>query len=270
MKKLKFRCLKMFLLLALFCAITVTAYAAIPHLINYQGRLTDTSGTPLNGLYNLTFRIYDAESAGNLLWQGTYSSIQINKGIFNIFLGDVSDAGYDFASLAFNRPYWLEIKVGDEVMNPRQRIASAGYAITAENGVPRGVIVMWSGSIADIPLGWALCDGTNSTPDLRDRFVIGARQDDGVAKTNLTGSLTQSGGATTMTGVSGSHALTISEMPAHTHSYSVSDNYGGAGGGGGPRANNTNGTTGSTGGSAGHIHTTEIPPYYALAFIMKL
>ncbi|MBA7685416.1 hypothetical protein ES703_93840 [subsurface metagenome] len=40
--------------------------------------------------------------------------------------------------------------------------------------LPIGIIVIWHGPIADIPPGWSLCDGTNGTPDLRDRFIIGA------------------------------------------------------------------------------------------------
>jgi hypothetical protein len=64
--------------------------------------------------------------------------------------------------------------------------------------VPVGGIIMWSGTVATIPTNWHLCDGDASTPDLRDKFVIGATSDDaGVAKTNVTGSLTQSGGAVT-------------------------------------------------------------------------
>lgn len=117
------------LLSSVFCHLSS---AAVPHLINYQGRLTDISGLPLNGLYNLTFRVYDAETAGTLLWQGTYSNTSITKGIFNILLGDVNDTGYNFQNLAFDKPYWLEIKVNDEVMTPRQRITSAGYTIRAE------------------------------------------------------------------------------------------------------------------------------------------
>lgn len=64
--------------------------------------------------------------------------------------------------------------------------------------VPVGGIIMWSGTIAAIPTDWALCDGTANSPgpDLRDKFIVGAKQDDsGVAKTNLTGSLTTSGAA---------------------------------------------------------------------------
>lgn len=52
--------------------------------------------------------------------------------------------------------------------------------------IPAGTIVMWSGSIASIPAGWFFCNGQNGTPDLRDRFVIAARQDEGgVAKTAI-------------------------------------------------------------------------------------
>ena len=60
----------------------------------------------------------------------------------------------------------------------------------------RGVIVLWSGANSVVPPGWGLCDGTQGTPDLRDRFVVGARVDViGVAKCSLTGSPTQSGGS---------------------------------------------------------------------------
>ena len=69
-------------------------------------------------------------------------------------------------------------------------------------GVPGGIITMWSGSITDIPLGWALCDGSNGTPDLRDRFIVGAGGDYNVGNT---------GGANSVT-------LTVAQMPSHSHS----------------------------------------------------
>lgn len=98
---------------------------------------------------------------------------------------------------------------------------------------------MWSGSIATIPSGFVLCDGTNGTPDLRDRFVVAAKQDEaGVAKTNITGALTVSGG-----------------VAAHTHSLARADQYASDGLGATDAA-----VTGST---------THLPPYYALAYIMK-
>lgn len=58
--------------------------------------------------------------------------------------------------------------------------------------VPVGGIIMWSGSIASIPTGWVLCNGSNGTPDLRNRFIVGADADNsGVAKSTVTGSALQ-------------------------------------------------------------------------------
>ncbi len=77
--------------------------------------------------------------------------------------------------------------------------------------------MMWSGTIATIPSGWVLCDGNNSTPDLRNRFIIGANADDaGVAKTNVTGSATQTGGSKDAIVVSHTHTATVTD-PGHTH-----------------------------------------------------
>jgi len=86
--------------------------------------------------------------------------------------------------------------------------------------VPVGGIIMWSGTVATIPANWALCDGTANSPgpDLRDRFIVGAKQDDsGAAKTNLTGSLTQSGAA-----AASAHSLSTSvAVSSHTLSTDV-------------------------------------------------
>jgi microcystin-dependent protein len=70
--------------------------------------------------------------------------------------------------------------------------------------VPVGFIGMWSGSTATVPTGWALCDGTNGTPDLRDRFIVGAGSTYAVGAT---------GGANTVT-------LTTSQIPSHSHDIS--------------------------------------------------
>jgi hypothetical protein len=147
-----------------------------------------------------------------------------------------------------------------------------------------GMIMMWSGTIATIPSGWVLCNGSSGTPDLRDRFIIGASQDDaGAAKTNVTGSLTQSGGSKDAIVVSHTHTATVTD-PGHRHSglYTPSASIGFSGISSQYKsvddqqninnhftATNTTGisvsnsTTGSSGTNA------NLPPYYALAFIMK-
>jgi hypothetical protein len=72
--------------------------------------------------------------------------------------------------------------------------------------VPYGLILIWSGSQASIPTGWALCDGSNDTPDLRDLFVIGGGQT--YTAPNDTG------GANSIT-------FTTSHIPSHYHDYST-------------------------------------------------
>jgi microcystin-dependent protein len=158
-------------------------------------------------------------------------------------------------------------------------IGTAGELDAADALVPLGAILMWSGPIATIPNGWLLCDGTNGTPDLRDRFIIGARQDDaGAAKTNITGSLTQTGGSKDAIAVSHTHTASTNSTGAHTHSTPTAQGLYGAGAAATTGATNTTGVTGSAG---AHEHTVTVasagssgtnanlPPYYALAFIMK-
>ncbi|MCQ9206772.1 MAG: phage tail protein [Omnitrophica bacterium] len=263
------------LLFALAIAVSLAAasYATIPHVINFQGRATDANGAPLNGTYNLIVRIYNHATAGDPAapndpyrkWTETYQNLTIINGIFSILLGSVTPL-----NLPFDEDYWISVQIGtDSEMSPRTRLASVGYAYKAEKaehavsadsltveieGVPSGGIIMWSGSIASIPVGWVLCDGNNGTPDLRDKFIIAASQDEGTsAKTNIEGSLKLTGGNT-------NHGHSVDRQSFAT--------------------SGTNGTDGRTlaikiqgvygAGNNGSTNTVNhIPTYYALAFIMK-
>lgn len=98
--------------------------------------------------------------------------------------------------------------------------------------IPTGVITLWSGSIASIPSGWVLCNGSNSTPDLRDRFVVGAGTTYAVGAT---------GGANTVT-------LDATMIPAHTHTFSATTGTESAG-----HTHTYSGT--SSGQSVGHTHS---------------
>ena len=141
---------------------------------------------------------------------------------------------------------------------PASKLAADVYQLL----LPRGTIVMWSGSIATIPSSWALCDGSNGTPDLRDRFVVGARQDqDGVPMTKIKGTLMKTGGLPEVT-------LTVEQIPPHSHSYNETPWTGGRyDGHSSPLMTDQRAaTTGLTGGGQAHENC---PPFYALAFIMK-
>jgi len=151
--------------------------------------------------------------------------------------------------------------------------------------IPSGVIVMWSGSIATIPGGWYLCDGSNSTPDLRNKFIIAANADDsGAAKTSVTGSATQSGGTKDAIVVSHTHTATTDTAGSHNHGWTGQAGDGFPDGPGDRiAAGNVNSYVRYTqvldAGSHNHTFTTDstgssgtnanLPPYYALAYIMK-
>jgi hypothetical protein len=115
-------------LLVLIIILTTICQAALPRLISYQGKLSNKSdGQPINEVKTINFKIYDALTSGNLLWEET-QNVPVEKGIFNVNLGASVDL-----NLPFDKAYYLEIKVNDEVITPRQRITSSGYAVSAEN-----------------------------------------------------------------------------------------------------------------------------------------
>ena len=140
-----------------------------------------------------------------------------------------------------------------------------------QGAVPIGGIIMWSGSIASIPAGWLLCNGSSGTPDLRDKFVVGAGSTYAVAAT---------GGSADAIVVSHTHTATVTD-PGHAHTYltePLSLHPTGSGSSEPRGIENvpiltsssftgitvSNSTTGSSGTNA------NLPPYYALAYIMRV
>jgi hypothetical protein len=128
MKRITGICLIIFFVLSNVSYLLLTAEGAVPHLISYQGKLTDKNGKPLKGTYDISFRIYDVETDGNLLWEETHQEVTLEKGVFSVILGSVTNL-----DLLFDKQYFLEIEVDGEVMSPRQKITSAGYAFRAES-----------------------------------------------------------------------------------------------------------------------------------------
>jgi Phage Tail Collar Domain len=149
----------------------------------------------------------------------------------------------------------------------------AGSAPVWGNSFVTGMIMMWSGSIASIPSGWVLCNGSSGTPDLRDRFVVGAGSTYAVGAT---------GGSANAIVVSHTHTGTTGAMNSnatHSHTYDGTNVPGGSGVASRQGVINTKTTstanidhthsftTDATGSSATNAN---LPPYYALAYIMKL
>lgn len=153
--------------------------------------------------------------------------------------------------------------------------------------LPSGVIVMWSGTLAAIPSGWSLCDGTSGTPDLRDKFIYGVSTAENPGATGGSTSHTHSYSCIP----SHSHSASCSMDGSHSHTVSKSDGPPGAGTWGNPVSNVTDSYTNQAwvanliSSNGDHSHTitigatgssscstdggSSLPPYYKLAFIMK-
>jgi len=162
--------------------------------------------------------------------------------------------------------------VPSQTGNAGKALVTDGTSVSWGAAFVSGMIIMWSGSVPSIPSGWLLCNGSSGTPDLRDRFIVGAGNTYAVGAT---------GGSVNATLVSHTHTATSSVSdPGHFHLY-----------GGGTRVQAGNDNSGpyvvgtsfyatqtvTTGITVGTSISTEgssatnanLPPYYALCFIMK-
>lgn len=164
-------------------------------------------------------------------------------------------ASFDSLSVAGNAD-WQD---GGTAVEVSGNVAAARFE--GDGLAPVGSIAMWLDA-ANIPSGWALCDGENGRPDLRDRFLVGVGGTEGYV-------YGQEGGADSV-------ALTVEQMPSHTHGYTTASerdfHYAGAWHGSDWWQNSTsghhkNGSTESTGSGEGHENR---PPYYAVCFIIRV
>jgi len=290
----------------------------VPYSFNYQGVLRGGSGEPLGAVQKtVEFRLYNQAVNGPTLWGRSYAVLLDTNGLFNVELTDangsilVENAKLQTV-IAGNPTLYLGLTVsGSAEIAPRQQLLSVPYAMKAGdvsqtlggltvNGtltvtnsvkvnapgaiegygtIPIGGIIMWHGTPADIPQGWAVCDGQSGTPDLRSRFVLGAGDKYAPAAT---------GGVDKVT-------LTTNQIPAHVHGFqdgyyiekeSDGHTYTNSVGGGGvydTTKTNLRGSgdsdddnryifwrqmnTASVGASQAHEN---MPPFYALCFIMRV
>ncbi|MCE7984156.1 MAG: hypothetical protein DYG89_23525 [Caldilinea sp. CFX5] len=261
---------------------------APPVTIPYQGRLVDQHGVNLQGKVAMTFALYNTAGGGQPLWSESYqeaNQVTVAEGLFTVLLGSrVALAPNLFSA---NPELYLGVTINNDAeMQPRVKLGSVPFAAQAwsvadglittakladqavtqaklapdvQLSLPTGAVILWSGNLATLPAGWQLCDGSNSTPDLRNRFVVGA---------GATYPIGATGGVEQVT-------LTIAHLPAHTHTYSDKFTDGNRDNGShawdatfdkNPRYVTENKTTGETGGNQPFDNR---PPYYALGYICK-
>ena len=241
--------------------------SGIAHII---GGIKDTSG--------------DMGNSGQVL-SSTGSGLNwINPGDANV--ASASNVGINDAS-STDATHYLAFVSSTSGNNPVRVDTSLSYnpstnllSVDGTNGgiVPSGAIIMWSGAANAIPTGYVLCDGNNSTPDLRNRFVVGAGSGSSY-------SVDDTGGAASVT-------LATANLPSHSHTVSGTtgdDSHShtipsasSIGGGSRVTSQNSTGNTATTT-SDTHSHsfsatTSNVgsgtahenrPPYYALCYIMK-
>jgi len=229
-----------------------------------------TTGLPLNGGYLYTYQ------AGSTTPLATYTDNAGTSSNTNpIQLGtDGRPPAEIWLTYGVNYKFVLADSTNSVIQTYDNLYGIIGVQSSSGATIPTGLISMWSGSIGSIPSGWLLCDGSNGTPNLTDRFIIGAGSSYAVNGT---------GGATSVT-------LTTNNLPAHTHTATStvtdpghfhSNVFSFAAGGTTGVVNNASSSGNTNSATTGiTVSTTNastgsgtsfsiIPTYYALAFIQK-
>jgi len=232
------------------------------------------TGLPLAGGKIYTYQ------AGSSTPLATYSD---NGGIYAnanpIVLGaDGRPANEIWMTYGYNYKFILTDANDVQIQSYDNLYGIIGTAPSSGATIPAGLISLWSGAVGSVPSGWYLCDGSNGTPDLRDRFLVGAGSTYAVGAT---------GGSADAIVVSHTHTASSSSSvsdPGHTHTINQGTGYS-SGSAGRPATDDSSAastmdsnsattgisvSTSTTIASAGTSGTGQnLPPYYALAYIMK-
>lgn len=241
----------------------------------------DNNGIPLNGGLIYTYQ------AGSSTPLATYTDINGTVANANPIVLNSSGrlANEIWLSYGYFYKFVLKDSSGSTIGTYDNLYGIVGVQTAVGTTIPTGMISLWYGSIGSVPSGWYLCDGTNGTPDLRDKFIVGAGSTYSVAST---------GGSTDAIVVTHTHTATSTSTvtdPGHSHTLSISGGssitgLGGSGASGWTGTNSgvtyvtTSGTNSNTTGVTVATSTTNansgtsgtnanLPPYYALAYVMK-
>jgi hypothetical protein len=153
-----------------------SALAQIPHLINYQGQLTDGSGVPANETVTMVFGIFGSASEGTALYSET-QSVTVTSGVFNVLIGSVTPIPPDLFDSGNGR--FLEVTVNGTVLTPRRPFGSVPYAFTSRgsNGaitaVKPGSGLVGGGTSGELTL--SLADSGITAAKLADNAVTAAK-----------------------------------------------------------------------------------------------
>jgi len=226
----------------------------------------DNNGQPLNGGLIYTYQ------AGSTTPLASYTNINGNVANTNPIVLDSSGRTPTDVWLTYGYFYKFVVKTSAAVtLGTYDNIYGIiGVQAAAGTTIPTGLISLWSGAIGSVPAGWYLCDGANGTPDLRNRFLVGA---------GSTYSVNATGGSADSIVVSHTHtASSVVTDPGHNHTVNAGATVSNSlNSGGTVNLGPTNTGTATTGITVATTNTStgvsgtnaNLPPYYALAYIMK-
>jgi hypothetical protein len=225
----------------------------VPGTVGFEGFLTTTGGAPLaDGTYSVTFRVYDAATAGNTLWTETQTNVQVKNGLYSVALGSITP----FGSNVFNGSRWIGVTVGAGSENtPRTQISSVPFALNADNsnkiggGVLTNLIALFEGSC---PSGWSEYTAA------RGRVVVGVPSGGTLSGTVGTA-------LTNLENRTHSHGMT------HTHTWNPGGSYNVAAGnpvtnGGVLGSGVISGSNSTYSGNTGIAATSDVIPYIQLRY----
>ena len=234
----------------------------------------DVTAVSTNAAHFITF--VDSSSGNEEIRVDTSLTYSPNNNRISSQISDISNHDTDDLSEGSSNLYHTTARARGSISasgDLNYNSSTGVMSFSAPSAFVSGMIIIWSGSTANIPTGFVLCDGQNSTPDLRNRFVVGAGNNYNPGDT---------GGADSVT-------LTEAQMPQHNHGindpghFHTTNDYVGRSGYAEPRnlgvgsdgnANSSGDTNTKTTGitiqnaGSGNSHENR-PPYYALCYIMK-
>jgi len=218
----------LFVVFVLFLAVQIS-WGQIPETISYQGVLTDAGGSIVpDDNYSLSFDLYEVSSGGTSLWTETHGSVVVASGVFNVVLGLNNPL-----SIAFDRPYWLAVRVGTgPELTPRIRLTSSPYSLNTR-WIEEGVVWYLTGNAGIDPVSNFLGTVDDQPLELRVNSLRSLLLQPHAVSPNLIGGYNGNKATSEVYG-----AVISGGGESGSQENYVFDNYGAIGGGSGNQAGN--------------------------------
>lgn len=145
---------------------------SVPSTVGFEGFLAQSTGQPIaNGIYSLTFRVFDVPTGGSAYWTETQNAVQVTNGLYSVVLG----AATPFTSTTFNGTRYIGVTVGTNAeIAPRTQVSSVPFSLNADNSNKIGGGTVINGTTSMIALFDGACpSGWTNYTAAQGRVVVG-------------------------------------------------------------------------------------------------